>query len=205
MVVQLKVINTAILEYGIPTTESLGAAGYDLRACISAPVVVPVEDTIAVPTGIAIHIQDRNLAAFIFPRSGLAAKHHLTLQNSVGVIDSDYQGELVVLLRNESQIPYTVRPGDRIAQLVYMPVVHPMVSIVSSFHDETIRGTGGFGSTGVQSPSLHTEPTLGYEGRDTPTQSLGNDLPITPGTIEDVVVNYEPTGQELLEAEFGDD
>ena len=205
MVVQLKVITPSILEYGLPTTETLGAAGYDLRASLDSPVIIQPDSIAKIPTGVAIYIEDRHIAAFIYPRSGLAAKFNLTLQNSVGVIDSDYQGELQVLLRNEGPLPYKVNPGDRIAQLVFMPVVHPMVSIVADFTSNSARGDLGFGSTGVASPSLHTDYDITVYPVHNPANAIGNDLPIVPGVEEILDIKYEPTGQELLEAEYGDE
>jgi dUTP pyrophosphatase len=199
--IQLKVLDPEVLLYGIPSRESLGAAGYDLRA--SHEVIIEPNTASVIGTGIAIYIQDKNIAACLFPRSGLAAKHSLTLQNAVGLIDSDYQGELKVLLRNEGSKPYTVQVGDRIAQLVFVPVIHPMISVVSSFILSG-RGSGGFGSTGIQSPSLSASPLLRPEGQITPTQLLGNPLPLEVGAEIETVVKYEPTGLELLEAEYGE-
>ena len=205
--IQLKVTNPDILLYGIPTTETAGAAGYDLRACIEEPITILSDTMVKVPTGMAIYIEDRGVAGMIMPRSGLAANFNLTLQNSVGLIDSDYQGELQVLLRNEGREPYKVNPGDRIAQLVFVPVIHPMVSVVSSF-EPTDRGSGGFGSTGYASRDLATATQ--YEppsptGRELPTQNLGNDSPIHLGEVISVAELYPPTGQELFEAEYGDE
>lgn len=204
--IELKVVNPEILLYGIPTTETLGAAGYDLRACIEVPITILPDTTVKIPTGIAIHIKNRDLAGMIMPRSGLAANFSLTLQNAVGLIDSDYQGELQVLLRNEGRDIYRVMPGDRIAQLVFVPIKHPMVAVVQEF-TPTTRGSGGFGSTGISSRNLsasasHEEPS--DPGREFPTQSLGNDELTFPGTIMPNVLLYEPTGQELLEVEYGD-
>lgn len=206
--IELKVINPDILLFGVPTTESAGAAGYDLRACIEDSVTLLPDTTLKIPTGVAVHIKDRYLSGMIMPRSGLAANFSLTLQNSVGLIDSDYQGELQVLLRNEGREPYKVNPGDRIAQLVFVPVVRPVLSVVNTFSSDSDRGSNGFGSTGYDSRILATATQ--YEppsapGISVPTQSLGNDNPIYPGTITPIAELYVPTGQELLEAEFGED
>ena len=205
--IQLKVTNPGILLYGIPTTETAGSAGYDLRACIEDPITIPPDTMFKVPTGVAIYIENRAVAGMIMARSGLAANFSLTLQNSVGLIDSDYQGEIQVLLRNEGREPYKINPGDRIAQLVFVPVIHPMVSVVSSF-EPTDRGSGGFGSTGYASRDLATgsqyEPSS-PEGRQLPTQNLGNDSPIHSGNVTSVTELYTPTGLELLEAEYGED
>jgi dUTP pyrophosphatase len=210
MVVEFKVLDPDILLYGIPSTESLGAAGYDLRANIKNPILIQPQTTVKLPTGIAISTKDRFSAAFIFARSGLAAKFSITLQNGVGVIDSDYQGELQVLLRNEGTDSCKVNPGDRIAQLVFMKVEHPMVAIVQDFTALSIRGEDGFGSTGVETRSLtdlSSEPSKHtiLSGRELPTQSLGNDDPITVGSSLDTTTHYEPTGQALLESEYGED
>ena len=210
MVVEFKVLDPDILLYGIPSTESLGAAGYDLRANVKSPVIIQPSTTVKLPTGIAVSIKDRFSAAFIFARSGLSAKFGITLQNGVGVIDSDYQGELQVLLRNEGSDPYKVNPGDRIAQLVFMKVDHPMVAVVQNFTDDSIRGGGGFGSTGVETrllTDLSSEPSKqpALAGRELPTQSLGNDWPILRGDMLDTTTYYEPTGQALLESEYGED
>ena len=210
MVVEFKVLDPDILLYGIPSTESLGAAGYDLRANIKTPILIQTQTTTKIPTGIAVSIKDRSSAAFIFARSGLAANFSITLQNGVGVIDSDYQGELQVLLRNEGTDSYKVNPGDRIAQLVFMKVDHPMVAVVQNFTDDSIRGEGGFGSTGVETRSLadlSIEPSKHtvLSGRELPTQALGNDWPILRGDMLDTTTYYEPTGQALLESEYGED
>ena len=202
--IELKVVNPDILQYGIPTTETAGSAGYDLRACIEAPITVYPEQTVMIPTGVAIYIRNRALAGFVMPRSGLAAKHRLTLQNAVGLIDSDYQGELQVLLRNESEKPYIVGLGDRIAQLVFVPIVHPVMSVVTNF-TPTARGTGGFGSTGVASRHLADGPkATTLPGYSYPSQSIGNDEKIEVGSVVPVVSMFEPTGSEMLEADYGD-
>lgn len=205
--VEIKIIDPAVLSYGVPTTETAGAAGYDLRACIETPVTVLPDSVFKVPTGVAIHIKNRHYAGMIMPRSGLAAKFSITLQNAVGLLDSDYQGEVCILVRNEGREPYKINPGDRIAQLVFVPVVHPMLIVVQEF-DTSKRGTGGFGSTGVVSRDLATasqyEPDS-TSGRVLPSQYLGNDHALTPGEITIPNMMYMPTGQELLEAEYGED
>jgi dUTP pyrophosphatase len=208
MVVEIKVMDPQVLMHGIPSTESLGAAGYDLRANLKEPIIIQPQTTVKIPTGVAIGIKDRSCAAFIFARSGLAANFSITLQNGVGVIDSDYQGELQVLLRNEGFDPYRVNPSDRIAQLVFMKVEHPMIAIVQQFTTSSVRGEAGFGSTGVESRRIddlsnETQPPM--SGRELPTQALGNDEPTTPGAPLDNTTYYEPTGQALLESEYGED
>ena len=124
-----------------------GSAGMDLRACIEAPVTIAPGDTILVPTGLAIHIGDPGLAAMILPRSGLGHKHGIVLGNLVGLIDSDYQGPLMVSCWNRGRDPFELQPMDRLAQLVIVPVVQASFNVVDSF-ESTERGGGGFGSSG---------------------------------------------------------
>lgn len=124
-----------------------GSAGLDLRACIAAPLLLAAGQTTLVPTGMAIHLADPGLAAMILPRSGLGHKHGIVLGNLVGLIDSDYQGELMVSVWNRSQESFTLHPLDRIAQLVVVPVLQVGFNIVDEF-DASKRGEGGFGSTG---------------------------------------------------------
>ncbi len=124
-----------------------GSAGLDLRACIEAPLHVEPGQTTLVPTGMAIHLADPGLAAMILPRSGLGHKHGIVLGNLVGLIDSDYQGELMVSVWNRGSVGFTLNPLDRIAQLVVVPVLQVGFNIVDDF-DASHRGEGGFGSTG---------------------------------------------------------
>ena len=124
-----------------------GAAGMDLRACIEAPVRLHPGETMLVPAGIAIHLADAGMAAMILPRSGLGHKHGIVLGNLVGLIDSDYQGEIFVSLWNRGHEVFTLNPLDRIAQLVVVPVLQVGFNIVENF-EESQRGAGGFGSTG---------------------------------------------------------
>lgn len=124
-----------------------GAAGMDLKACIAEPVELPPLGRAMVPTGIAINLPDARYGAFLFARSGLAVKHGVTLSNCVGVIDSDYTGEIKVGLVNLSDAAYTIQPGERIAQMVILEVAHASFTPVSEL-EETARGAGGFGSTG---------------------------------------------------------
>lgn len=131
----------------IPTRATQGSAGMDLYACVDAPVLVEPFQTVVVPTGIAIALPDNSHAAFIYARSGLAIKHGLAPSNCVGVIDSDYRGEILVGLTNHSQTPYEIAPGERIAQMILAPVTLPEIAEVATL-DETDRGAGGFGSTG---------------------------------------------------------
>jgi dUTP pyrophosphatase len=124
-----------------------GAAGLDLRACIDAPLVIKPGETHLVPTGMAIHLADPGLAAMILPRSGLGHKHGIVLGNLVGLIDSDYQGQIFVSTWNRGNEAFTLNPLDRLAQLVVVPVVQVAFNIVDEF-DASARGAGGFGSTG---------------------------------------------------------
>jgi dUTP pyrophosphatase len=131
----------------MPAYATPGSAGLDLRACLDAPLVLAPGDSKLIPTGIAIHIGDHGLAAMILPRSGLGHKHGIVLGNLVGLIDSDYQGPLMVSCWNRSSTAFTVQPMERIAQLVIVPVVQAAFRVVDEF-DESHRGEGGFGSTG---------------------------------------------------------
>ena len=130
-----------------PKYQTQGSAGIDLRACIEDPVVVQAGETTLIGTGIAINLDNSNLAAMILPRSGLGHKHGIVLGNLVGLIDSDYQGQLMVSVWNRSEVAYEIQPLERIAQLVIVPVVQVQLNVVDVFK-ETQRGTGGFGSTG---------------------------------------------------------
>jgi dUTP pyrophosphatase len=131
----------------MPAYATGGSAGLDLRACVDAPLTLQPGDTALVPTGLAIHIADPGLAAMIIPRSGLGHKHGIVLGNLVGLIDSDYQGQLFVSCWNRGRDAFVVNPMERIAQLVVVPVVQVALNIVESFA-ESSRGAGGFGSTG---------------------------------------------------------
>lgn len=130
-----------------PVYGTSGAAGLDLRACIDAPLILAPGETLLVPSGIAIHLADPSLAAMILPRSGLGHKHGIVLGNLVGLIDSDYQGEIKVSLWNRSETPFEINPLERIAQLVVFPVLQVSMNIVEAFA-ESSRAEGGFGSTG---------------------------------------------------------
>ena len=130
-----------------PKYQTQGSAGIDLRACIEDPVVVQAGETKLIGTGVAINLDNHSLAAMILPRSGLGHKHGIVLGNLVGLIDSDYQGQLMVSVWNRSEVAYEIQPLERIAQLVIVPVVQVQFNVVDDFK-ETQRGTGGFGSTG---------------------------------------------------------
>ena len=131
----------------LPHYASAGAAGLDLRACIEAPMKIHPGDTILVPTGMAIHLADPGLAAIILPRSGLGHKHGIVLGNLVGLIDSDYQGPLMVSCWNRGREGFTIHPMERIAQMIIVPVVQSSFRLVDAF-DESPRSAGGFGSSG---------------------------------------------------------
>ena len=131
----------------LPRYATSGAAGLDLRACIDQPITLAPGQTELVPTGIAIHVDDPGLAAVILPRSGLGHKHGIVLGNLVGLIDSDYQGQILVSTWNRGNAPFVLNPMERLAQLVVVPVVQVELNIVEDF-PESSRGAGGFGSTG---------------------------------------------------------
>ena len=145
--VQLKILNPKIQQENLPQYATEGSAGLDLRACIDEPLILSAGQTVLIPTGIAIHLADPNLCAMLLPRSGLGHKHGIVLGNLVGLIDSDYQGELKVSLWNRFNETFTINPMDRIAQMVIVPIVQAAFEIVDEFHSSE-RGSGGFGSTG---------------------------------------------------------
>jgi len=134
-------------EIPLPAYATDGSAGLDLRACLDAPVTLEPGQTHLVPTGFAIHLEDRGLAAVLLPRSGLGHKHGIVLGNLVGLIDSDYQGQVMISVWNRGNHPFTISPGERIAQMIIVPVVQVELEVVSEF-DESARGAGGFGSSG---------------------------------------------------------
>jgi dUTP pyrophosphatase len=146
--IQVKILDPRIgHEIALPHYATHGAAGMDLRACVDEPLILNPGDTQLIPTGIAIHIADPGLAAVLLPRSGLGHKHGIVLGNLVGLIDSDYQGQLFVSCWNRGQQSFTVNVGERIAQMVVVPVVQVELEVVSDFA-ASHRGEGGFGHTG---------------------------------------------------------
>jgi len=146
--IELKILNPRIgKEIPLPKRATTGSAGLDLRACLDAPLELPPGATKLIPTGLAIHIADPHLAAVIIPRSGLGHKHGIVLGNLVGLIDSDYQGELMISCWNRGSTTFHVEPGERIAQLVVVPVVQVEFDVVEDFAASD-RGSGGFGHTG---------------------------------------------------------
>ena len=144
--IDLKVLDRRMAEQ-LPAYATTGSAGLDLRACLDEAITLAPGDTVLVPTGLAIHIGDAGLAAIILPRSGLGHKHGVVLGNLVGLIDSDYQGQLMVSVWNRGKDSFTIQPMERIAQMVIVPVVQPTFRVVDDF-DASSRGEGGFGSTG---------------------------------------------------------
>jgi dUTP pyrophosphatase len=146
--VQVKILDPRIgTEYPLPRYETSDSAGMDLRACLDEKCVLQPGATVLIPTGISIYIGDPNLAAVILPRSGLGHKSGIVLGNLVGLIDADYQGPLMISCWNRGQNMYTIEPGDRIAQLVFLPIARVNFALVNEFN-ETARGAGGFGSSG---------------------------------------------------------
>lgn len=148
--VQLRILDPRVgREIPLPEYATEGSAGLDLRACLEQAATLAPGDSLLVPTGFAIHLADPGYAAVIVPRSGLGHRHGLVLGNLVGLIDSDYQGEIMLSCWNRGREPYTIEPGDRVAQLVVVPVAHADFEVVEEF-SRSKRGTGGFGHTGVR-------------------------------------------------------
>ena len=148
--IQLKCIDNRLgNEFPLPDYATPGSAGLDVSACLDEPLQVNPGETHLIATGFAIHVEDTGLAAVLLPRSGLGHKNGIVLGNLVGLIDSDYQGQVYVSCWNRGRESFTVNPGDRIAQMVFVPVVQAVFDIVGEF-DESHRGEGGFGHTGVQ-------------------------------------------------------
>jgi len=149
----MKTINIKIMDERmralLPAHATPGSAGLDLRACIDAPITIEPGATVLIPTGLAIHIADPGYCAMILPRSGMGHKNGIVLGNLVGLIDSDYQGQLMISTWNRSQSAFTLQPLDRLAQLVIVPVMQVAFNVVDTF-DASDRGAGGFGSTGQQ-------------------------------------------------------
>lgn len=148
--IQLKILDKRIgNDFPLPGYATNGSAGLDMRACLDEHVHIAPGETILIPTGIAIHIADPSLAAMLLPRSGLGHKHGIVLGNLVGLIDSDYQGQVFVSCWNRGHEQFTVQPGDRVAQMIFVPVVQAEFDVVTNF-DQSHRGDGGFGHTGKQ-------------------------------------------------------
>lgn len=148
--VQIKILDPRIQdEFGLPHYATGGSAGLDLRACIDASLSLAPGETQLIPSGVAIYINDPSMAAVLLPRSGMGHKHGIVLGNLVGLIDSDYQGQVFISCWNRGQQEFTIEPGDRIAQMVFVPVVQAQFEVVDKFV-ETDRGEGGFGHTGQE-------------------------------------------------------
>ena len=146
---QVKILNKKINnDIALPTYSTSGSAGMDLRACIEKPIELRPKSTELIPTGLAIYIEDPGYAAVILPRSGLGHKHGIVLGNLVGLIDSDFQGELMISAWNRGETDFIIDPGERIAQLVIIPVQQVEFALVDEFNTSD-RGTGGFGSSGI--------------------------------------------------------
>lgn len=132
----------------MPSYATGGSAAMDLHACLAEPLIIPAGENGKVPTGIAIELPGPEMVALVFPRSGLASKHGISLSNAVGVIDSDYRGEIICLIKNDGRHDFTVQPGDRIAQIAFFPIYRVSWEPVNDLNDSA-RGAGGFGSTGI--------------------------------------------------------
>lgn len=144
--IDLKILDERMKDY-LPAYGTPGSAGLDLRACLDASMTIKPAETVLIPTGLAIHIADPGYAAMILPRSGMGHKHGIVLGNLVGLIDSDYQGQLMISTWNRGSAEFTLHPMDRLAQLIIVPVLQVGFNMVDDF-DFTARGAGGFGSTG---------------------------------------------------------
>lgn len=148
--IQLKILDPRIgNEFAMPTYATEGSAGMDLRACVEATTTLSPGETLLIPTGVSVYVSDPSLAAVLLPRSGLGHKHGIVLGNLTGLIDSDYQGPLMVSLWNRGNTEFNVEPGDRIAQMVFVPIVQAEFELVDEF-TESARASGGFGHTGVK-------------------------------------------------------
>tara|TARA_B100000900_G_scaffold73246_1_gene58348 strand:+ start:252 stop:707 length:456 start_codon:yes stop_codon:yes gene_type:complete len=147
--IKLKIINSLVGDkIPLPKYETKGSAGLDLRACLEQKLILKPGKTELIPMGFAMHLEDESLAALVVPRSGLGSKHGIVLGNLVGLIDSDYQGELMVPAWNRSDNEFEINPGDRIAQMIIVPILQANFEVVEDF-DKTLRGTKGFGSSGI--------------------------------------------------------
>ncbi|MBF7082385.1 dUTP diphosphatase [Desulfallas sp. Bu1-1] len=148
MIIKFKKINPEIgTVIPAPDYATAGAAGIDLAASLRGPLVIAPGERAMIPTGLAVDIPGRNIVGLVFPRSGLASRHGIALANAVGVIDSDYKGEIICPVQNNGEQPYEIRPGDRIAQLVFVPVIRAQIEFTGEL-THSARGEKGFGSTG---------------------------------------------------------
>jgi len=149
MQVDIKILDARLRE-NMPAYATAGSAGLDLRACIEQPLTLEPGQWQLIPTGMAMYLKDPGYAAMILPRSGMGHKHGIVLGNLVGLIDSDYQGQLMVSAWNRSPTAFTLQPMDRLAQLIIVPVIQPQLNVVEEFEAVSARGEGGYGSTGQQ-------------------------------------------------------
>jgi dUTP pyrophosphatase len=148
--IETKIVNPLMgTKIPLPSRATEGSAGIDLRACIDEPIEISPGETRLIGSGLAISIQDENLAAVVIPRSGLGIRHGIVLGNLVGLIDSDYHGEIGIAVWNRGDQPFTIHPGDRMCQMVFVPVVQVELEIVDEFTRNSARGEGGFGHTGT--------------------------------------------------------
>ncbi|MFT8229850.1 MAG: dUTP diphosphatase [Enterobacterales bacterium] len=149
--IKIKILDQRIgKEFPLPSCITYGSSGLDLRACINSPICIDSNKTMIINTGFAIHINNINVTALILPRSGIGHKHGIVLSNLVGVIDSDYQGEIMVALWNRSNKKFFVYPGNRIAQMIFIPIIKTKFDIVKSFDEITLRSKKSFGHSGVK-------------------------------------------------------
>jgi dUTP pyrophosphatase len=147
--IETKIINPLLgTSIPLPTYATNGSAAMDLRACLTEPLDINPGETVMVPSGMAISIHDPGLVALLVPRSGLGIKHGIVLANTIGVIDSDYQGEIGIGIHNRSALTYTIEPGERICQMMFIPVTQAVLAVVDEFSSDSVRGSGGFGHTG---------------------------------------------------------
>lgn len=150
--IDIKIVNDLIKtdnRFSVPTRATIGSAAIDLKACIDEPIVIKAQQSVLVGTGIAVNIKDPRFAGMILPRSGLGSKEGIVLGNLTGLIDSDYQGELMVSVWNRSWEDYVLEPATRFAQFMVVPVSTPRFNLVEEFNDKTVRGNSGFGSSGI--------------------------------------------------------
>lgn len=147
--IETKIVNPLMgTRIALPAYATHGSAAMDLRACLAEPLTIQAGETVLVPSGIAISIHDPGLVALLVPRSGLGIKHGIVLANTIGVIDSDYQGEIGIGVYNRSGVAYTIEPGERICQMMFVPVTQVTLALVDEFSIDSDRGAGGFGHTG---------------------------------------------------------
>jgi dUTP pyrophosphatase len=147
--IETKIMNPIMgVTIPLPTYATHGSAAMDLRACLAEPLTVQPGETVLVPSGIAISIHDPGLVALLVPRSGLGIKHGIVLANTIGVIDSDYQGEIGIGIYNRGKAAYTIEPGERVCQMMFVPITQAALSVVEEFSMDSARGAGGFGHTG---------------------------------------------------------